>query len=99
MSTPPSQPETQKAAINEIHQEVTFGNGLSTEETRGMTLRELLLEVRADVAAIKAEQGMVAAALAAHKSKIDSMVTLPQIVGGMGAYTTLLFSLYYFGVL
>jgi hypothetical protein len=99
MSTPPPPPDTQKAAINEIHAEVTYGNGLTTEETRGMTLRELLLEVRADVAAIKVEQASVAAALAAHKSRVDSMVTLPQLVGGLGAYTTLLFSLHFFGVL
>lgn len=40
----------------EILAQLTQGNGHETEATRGLTLRELVLEVRSDVAHLKENQ-------------------------------------------
>ena len=72
----------------ETYRQVTDGNGLTTEETRGMTLRELVIDMRGDVKDLKKEQDRHQ--VVGHSDTL----TIRQILAFVGAYTTILISLH-----
>lgn len=80
-----------RGPLKEVEHQVTYGNGRSTEETEGLTLRELILEVRDDVKELRGD-------LAAHERQPHNGVTPGQFALFVGAYSTLLVSLHAFFV-
>lgn len=76
-----------RGPLKEVQHQVTFGNGRSTPETEGMTLRELVLEVRGDLKDLHAR-------LAAHERTPHNGITPGQFALFVAGYSTLLVSLH-----
>ena len=77
----------ERGPLKEVEHQVTYGNGRTTEETKGLTLRELVLEVRDELKLLRSE-------LAKHEREPHNGVSPGQFALFVGAYSTLLVSLH-----